>query len=348
MKTKVLLVTEYLNPPYDEGIKKSVYNLFEILDSKYDLSVICRKGFSKKNIYIASTNRMFFSLSVRSQIKKINPQVIIYFPFVSTTFMSYIRLKILMSFHKTKKTILFALQPKNNSHFQKVLISLFLRPNIGLTPSPELSSMWDKLKIKHKLLPLYTNLNDFHPIASLTQKSELKKKYNIPEGKFIITHIGHLNIGRNLESLIPLQSSEKQVVIIGSSSTPYNSLGAVDLKSRLEKAGIVIIDYEINNIEEIYQVTDVYVFPVIEKCSSIGLPLSILEARCVGIPVVTTDFGSTKDYLKDDNGGIHYSDPLLFSECIDKILKQENKVIATNIPSINSKFKNCVFSEIDN
>ena len=31
---KVILVTEYINPPYDEGIKKTVYSLFLKLNKK--------------------------------------------------------------------------------------------------------------------------------------------------------------------------------------------------------------------------------------------------------------------------------------------------------------------------
>ena len=225
MKTKVLLITEYLAPPYDEGIKKTVYNLFEILDEKYDLSVICRTGFSKQNIYIVKTNRLLFSKNIREQMKLINPQIIIYLPYVSTTFMSYVRLKILMLFHKSSKMILFALQPKKISKMQQLIVRTFFRPSIGLTPSPELAIMWKNIDIKYKLLPLYTKIKNFNPIILNTEKERLKIKYGIPLDKFIITHIGHLNLGRNLESLIPLQTSENQVVIIGSSSTPSAAIG---------------------------------------------------------------------------------------------------------------------------
>jgi len=50
-------------------------------------------------------------------------------------------------------------------------------------------------------------------------------------------------------------------------------------------------------IEEFYQASDVYIFPVRNPTGSIDLPLSVLEALAVGLPVVSTRFGAIADMV---------------------------------------------------
>ena len=98
---RIILITEILNPPYDEGIKKTVFNLFSELDNRYELLVISRYAFEKENIHITNSNPLFLSSDIRDRIKGFNPDVIIYFPFASGTFAGYLRRKVL-SFRKRR------------------------------------------------------------------------------------------------------------------------------------------------------------------------------------------------------------------------------------------------------
>ena len=321
---KVLFITEYLNPPYDEGIKKTVYNLFLDLDKRYELQVICRFGFDKDNIHIIETNPLFYSEKVKLIIERFNPHSIIYLPFQSSTFASYLRLKVLSVFAKKSKMIFIALQPKPLKNWQQLIVK-FIKPKFALTPSPTLKQFWDKLGIENKLIPLLTDLSIFKPADNHISKRSLREKYNLPIDAFIISHMGHLNEGRNLRSLIPLQNAGFQVVIVGSSSTPQDAYGKISLQEDLKNSGIIILNRFIQNIEEIYQLSDVYIFPVVAKNSSIGLPLSILEARACEIPVITTDYGSVKHFLGTDNGGIIFSDPDLFYKKVKEIRNRQQK-----------------------
>ena len=200
----VLLVTEYINPPFDEGIKKTVYNLFLELDKTYNLKVICRYGFVKENIYVVKTNSLFFSTNIKRIISEFNADVLIYFPFSSATFASYLRFKIFNFYSNFKSSIFIALQPKKMNKWQNFFFR-FLKPNICLTPSPALISFLEKNGVNCTLFPLPTDLLTFKPIGHSNTKNLLRKKYELPANKIIISHMGHVNNGRNLETLIPLQ-----------------------------------------------------------------------------------------------------------------------------------------------
>lgn len=346
-KNKVLLITEYLNSPYDEGIKKTVYNLFLELDKTYDLQVICRNGFNKGNIKISNPNKLFLSKSIKKTIRNFKAETLIYFPFASATFAGYLRLKNLTYFAKGARSIFIALQAKKLKKWQKFIVRI-IRPKYALTPSPELKSFWDKINVKCELLPLLTNLNIFKPLHKNKSKKNLRRKYNLPVDAFIISHMGHLNEGRNLQALIPLQKAGYQVVVVGSSSTPKDSIGPTSLKEELLNEGIIILDEYIEHIEEIYQLSDIYIFPVIAKTGSIGMPLSIMEARACGIPVLTTDFGSLKTFLDSDSGNIYYSEPEGFCKLVKQIKKDTNtNRLNTKVHELNEEYLKIIHNTIN-
>lgn len=343
---KILLVTEYLNPPFDEGIKKTAYNLLNELENRFDVYVICRQGYKKENIEIVKTNRLFLSIIIKKIIYNFKPDLLIYFPFASSTFASYLRLIVLKLFSKNAKSVFIALQPKPLNQLQKYIVKL-LKPVFALTPSPELKSFWDHYKIKNELLPLLTDLSIFKPLQNSVAKKLLREKYNLPVDSYIISHMGHLNKGRNLRSLIPLQQAGNQVVIVVSSSTPKDAIGPSTLKFELKEHGIIIVDEYIEAIAEIYQLSDLYIFPVLAKNSSIGLPLSVLEARACGIPVLTTDYGSIKHFLGSDQNSIFYSFSDNFTEAVNGIKKNADADFTnTRITELNEQFYNIIYNVI--
>ena len=344
---KVLFITEYLNPPYDEGIKKTVYNLFLDLEKNYELKVICRHGFEKENMHIVNTNVLYYSKEVKSIIRDFKPDALVYLPFQSSTFASYLRLKIFSYFAKKSKLLFVALQPKPIKSWQKIIVK-FIKPKHAFTPSPALHEFWNKIGIKNQLIPLLTDLSIFKPLPNKENKLALREKYDLPKDAYIISHMGHLNEGRNLKTLIPLQEAGMQVVIVGSSSTPTDAHGKQSLKNELLDAKVIIIDKYIENIEEIYQLSDLYIFPVVKKNSSIGMPLSVLEARACGVPVLTSNYGSLQYYLDTDYGGVFYSEPDNFLENFNTIKAKLNKNLSkTKVSELNELFFSSIHKQID-
>jgi glycosyltransferase involved in cell wall biosynthesis len=57
-----------------------------------------------------------------------------------------------------------------------------------------------------------------------------------------------------------------------------------------------------SNIEDIYRLSDCYVFPTIDKKACIETPLSVLEAMACNLPIITTRFGSIPRLFNNING----------------------------------------------
>jgi glycosyltransferase involved in cell wall biosynthesis len=77
------------------------------------------------------------------------------------------------------------------------------------------------------------------------------------------------------------------------------------------------------------------------------MPLSILEARACGIRVLTTNFGSVREFLGDDFGNIFYSESTLFSKQLFEIMKSKTQSQHSNVFQLNKKFLDVLHETID-
>ena len=85
----------------------------------------------------------------------------------------------------------------------------------------------------------------------------------------------------------------------------------------LARSNIRIIDQYIPHIEEVYQLADVYFFPVVESGHCIDVPLSCMEAASCGKPVVTTSYGEMRQLI--DREGFYRLDDFS-AEVINKTI----------------------------
>lgn len=138
------------------------------------------------------------------------------------------------------------------------------------------------------------NTERFSPVGDL-QKKALRSKYNLPQDKPIVLHVGHMNAGRNIGHLLNLDEKWHVLLVV---STLAPEAQNENLRRRFkEKENVTLIDCYMPNIEELYQLADVYFFPVLDASHCIDVPLSALEAAACGIPVATTHFGEMQELI---------------------------------------------------
>lgn len=134
----------------------------------------------------------------------------------------------------------------------------------------------------------------FHPVSG-QEKAELRQKHGIPQDKTIVLHVGHLNAGRNVGQMLKLDDRFHGILIV---STQTASRQDQELRQKLQsKPNLTLIDTFVPNIEEYYQLSDVYLFPVEKGGYCIDVPISALEAASSGLPVAGTPYGELAQLL---------------------------------------------------
>ena len=122
------------------------------------------------------------------------------------------------------------------------------------------------------------NTEKFVPPANVDTRG-LKEKYGFDPEKPLVLHVGHCSRGRGLEDFLHIKTAQR--LIIGSGMFEDEEL----VKS-LEDDGVIIMSGYLENVEEIFQMSDAYLFPTRSTDNVISIPLSVMEALACGVPVI--------------------------------------------------------------
>ena len=93
----------------------------------------------------------------------------------------------------------------------------------------------------------------------------------------------------------------------------------MELVKELQGAGCLVWIKHFDRIEEIYHISDCYVFPTLEPKACIETPLSVLEAMACNLPVVTTRFGALTRAFKEGDGFAFVDDVAGIPGAIDRV-----------------------------
>lgn len=286
----MIIITDCLTEKVDEGCLKVANSLVNRLkQSDSETSVISYGRQSKDTDTYLKLNKLFLNRRLFTEIRK-HSGSILYIPFSSNTAASIFRTWVLSLFSGRKVAALFALQHPMNR------ISEFLLRNgrFQIVALSQRSFSFYEKKAPGRVLYLKTgvDIQKFHPV-SRAEKLQLKQKYGLDPEKPVVLHVGHLRSGRNVGVLTEI-ARDKQVVLVTSSVSEQDA----KLHRQLEQQeNIRIIDQYIPAIQELYQLSDVYLFPVVEEENCIDVPLSVLEGAACNIPIVTTAYGELKELV---------------------------------------------------
>lgn len=288
----------------DEGLKNISYYTARSLSQKE--GVVCYEANIKK----------ILSMSRLREIREFHPDIIHYIP------------------GATNKTILFLkfLKWYLNGH-PKVVLSVQLpifddsifylsnfTPDLVIASSNSLKKRLDLLNLQSICLPNGVDSTKFVPVNA-EEKEKLREIYGLQKDLFTLLHVGHLMTKRNLPVL--KEAAEKfQVVIVASHYLKKEN----NLYQTLKRAGCTIFEGYYPNIEDFYQLSDCYVFPVVPG-GTLECPLSVLEAMSCNLPVITTNYDGILTFFADTDGLVVVEEERDIIPALEAVRGSENPVM---------------------
>ena len=317
----MLILSNGLTDVVDEGYLKVANSLVKRLKAANpNITVVSYERKSAVTDHYLELNKLLLNRKLISLIKK-NKGDVLYIPFPAKMIATALRIFILSLLQRGRLDVLLVMTGCMN-WMAKALMKLSRANLIVLSRDMEQFYKGFVSPKRVKYIKTGVDTSRFVPVSPQT-RNELKAKYGLDPNKPVILHVGHLKNSRNVGELIKIDSDYQALLV---TSTLTKDEQDLDLRDRLLNASnIKILDSYIPNIEEIYQLSDLYFFPTKEKCACIDVPLSCLEAASCNLPVVTTDYGEMKAFK--DKEGFYFLDSFeaySLNEMIQKALTQKN------------------------
>lgn len=295
-----MILTNGLTDVADEGFLKVANSLIKRLkNTRKDIEVVSYERQSNLTDTFIIPNKFMSSKCVRDACKKHGE--VLYVPFPTKKWVMALRVYLLSRFSKKLSVILVLKTPVG--FLGKLLLK---RSGARIVVfSRDAACFYGDIVGAQRVTYLKTGVDTqkFTPVSA-DRVAELKKKYDFEPDRKVVLHVGHLNEGRNIRKLMKIRD-EYQVLLVTSTLTK-NEADQNLRQELLARPNIRIIDEYVPQIEELYQLADVYFFPVVEYGHCIDVPLSCIEAFSCDKPVITTHFGEMKEF--DGVKGVVYID----------------------------------------
>lgn len=164
------------------------------------------------------------------------------------------------------------------------------------------------LKNPAKQVMVYSGINfEIFNQQGLKPKTELRRKFDLPQNKFLIMAVGALRMRKGhdqlFESILSLPSEELNKIIV-----VLCGMGPVeDLKRKADAMGFphdslrVFQGLPEEELAELYAAMDCFCFPSITPRECMGMAMK--EAMSVGLPVAAYDTGGIKEAIEDGVNG---------------------------------------------
>lgn len=286
---KIVFIYEHYFPPFDEGVKNLAHMIHQELSLAHNIKVVR---------YFHSTPNFINSLLIVPRLINkavwFRPKNIIFIPQAALTFSSIIKIFTLQLLFPRKVTVI-GVQKRILLPWQNKIVKHLKLSNVFVLSSA-MAAPLKQLGITANILNAGIDLDRYCPS---NDKDAIRNRYGIPKDKLVVLHVGHIKESRNIRWLLEIQNAlpDIQVIIVGSTTTEKD----VDLSAQLEDAGIIILREYFRDIQELYQLADIYCFTVIKDDGAMETPLSVLEGMATNLPVITTRFGRLPELFSEDD-----------------------------------------------
>jgi len=322
MRQSICIISEDLSPPIDEGIKSFAHSLIRTWSTEHrvlGISVQSEVDADIPHVASVKTNKLLLSYRLWAKVRQFKPDVTCYVTSASATVFSFLRSRLLKLYWRRASVVLVSFQPQKYGWISRRLLSLF-SPDMVFAQNEETMRQLCFLRCPTYMLPSGVDLEKFTP-ASPERKVELRTKYELDPEAYTVLHVGHITEGRNIELLTEVHRRHgAQVIFVGSSLLDNDRTALTD---RLRENGVRVFNEYFHNIEEFYQLSDCYFFPVFSDQDCIGTPLSVLEAMACNIPVISVRYGYLPSMFEEGQG-------LHFADTFDELIQSINRVKQLN------------------
>jgi len=149
--------------------------------------------------------------------------------------------------------------------------------------------------------------NIFREKISEEQKAAVRRKYNLPETYLL--NVGAIEKRKNLATVIHAiyrENIDLPLVAVGNKTAYTDEINTLSAQYKLEKQVFLLHNVEIADLPAIYAMAEIFIYPSVFE----GFGIPILEALCVGTPVITSrgscfaeTGGQSSIYVDYDNAG---------------------------------------------
>lgn len=327
----MVILTDGLSDKPDEGFLKVATGVVkEIKKIRPSVKVVScgeRSSVADENV---GKSKLFLSKKIK---KAIGEEDVLYVPKASSTTGSAIRTYNLSERGKRKVAVLLTM----DYPLGKIASRFFEKSNAKLFVLSERmkQSLSKSVKNRVRLLKTGIDTDEFFKVTP-DEKARLRKKYGFGEDDTIVLHAGHMNYNRNADKLALAEDKYKVLFVVSSATKKDEKLR----RFLLERKNVTLFERYADKMRELYQIADIYLFPVKEDNACIETPLSVLEAIACGLPVLTTEYGQLKEFRGVD--GITFIDEInkrTLNEKIAEVLAEKKSADVKVIEKYS--FKNC-------
>ena len=325
---KIAVFSEGLAPPPDEGIKNFSLNLARAL-RRLGNSVLLMTAHGSDWLEMGVTNipanRLLHSPELKKHLTAFDPEAIIYVPTASLTLGSALRCSRLKSLGGGIPVILVALQGRKHGQLTR-LAARFFSPDLCICLSQQTEKQAQALSWRTACVSPGVCHDVFKPVSP-EEKLALRNSFGVPSQSFVVLHVGHPIAQRGIDIMAKIADWAYPLFVVSPNPFPDQKL-----IERLRRAGAHILSGYVPDIHKVYQLSDLYLFPVPPNPtdpSSIDFPLSVLEALACNVPVLATRFGALTEFWPGSPGISFFDNPEELPSLLVRL--KEQKVDVTGL-----------------